>query len=535
VSLIPPGPSLLAPGFKLDRYELLCPIAEGGMASVWIARQTGKHGFEKFVAIKTILPKFASDPRFQKMFSDEARIASRIEHTNVAQILDVGEQNDITYLVMEYVDGEALSTLQRAVKRKSLRIPPGALLRIMSDVCGGLHAAHDLHDQDGQPLGVVHRDVSPQNVLVSARGVAKLIDFGIAKARDRVGADTSAGTLKGKVRYMAPEQALGSAIDHRADVWAVGAILYHLLSGTPPYEGENEVQTLQLLTSGRPPAELPTFVHPVVSGVVARALSSEPEKRFATAAELQAAIEDAIAEAKLTTNISTVAGLLAEHVGERTQKRRDAIALGLKAAHDRDRYAQLMRSNVPDGDTVSIVGAASAVARGPTAKTSASEPPSAVTGPTANGKSSGTLGSAAVAVTLRRPSHGKVLALASGAAGATLAIGLLVVLMTRGVPSERARSGTGLPAMAASIPASRGVVNDERTAPTADPTTEMPSATATPTTESAPVAPAVAVTDLPAALSTAPAMNPPHVAARPLSSARAVPTRSTKPRINDGF
>jgi eukaryotic-like serine/threonine-protein kinase len=167
VSLLPPRPSPLAPGFKLERYELLCPIAEGGMASVWIARQTGKHGFEKFVAIKTVLPKFASDARFQQMFQDEARIASRIEHANVAQILDVGEQHDITYLVMEYVDGESLSTVHRTLTKKGMKVPPGVILRVMADVCGGLHTAHELREDDGQLLGVVHRDVSPQNVLVS--------------------------------------------------------------------------------------------------------------------------------------------------------------------------------------------------------------------------------------------------------------------------------------------------------------------------------------------------------------------------------
>ena len=132
------------------------------MASVWIARQTGKHGFRRLVAVKTILPKFATEPKFQRMFVDEARIASRIEHANVAQILDVGEQHDVTYLVMEYVDGDALSKLHRAAQAKEQSVPPGILLRVMADVCGGLHAAHELRDEHGLALGVVHRDVSPR-------------------------------------------------------------------------------------------------------------------------------------------------------------------------------------------------------------------------------------------------------------------------------------------------------------------------------------------------------------------------------------
>src|SRR5581483_11740872 len=189
--------SPLVPGYYLDRYELLCPIAEGGMAQVWVARLRGKHGFEKFVAIKTILPKFQTDERFQKMFLDEARIASRIEHPNVAQILDVGEQHDITYLVMEWVDGDSLSRLYRALRKKGMTLPLHVLLRVVADACAGLHEAHE--------QGVVHRDVSPQNILVSQRGVAKVIDFGIAKARDSaVGVETNAGLLKGKIHYMAP-------------------------------------------------------------------------------------------------------------------------------------------------------------------------------------------------------------------------------------------------------------------------------------------------------------------------------------------
>jgi eukaryotic-like serine/threonine-protein kinase len=183
--------SPLAPGYKLDRYELLCPIAEGGMASVWVARQRGKHGFEKLVAIKTILPKFASDVRFQEMFLDEARIASRIEHANVAQIFDLGEENEILYLAMEYVEGDALSKLNRACQRKGMKIPTGVLLRVLSDTCAGLHEAHEMKDPSGRALEIVHRDVSPHNILVSTKGTAKLIDFGIATARSRAGAETS--------------------------------------------------------------------------------------------------------------------------------------------------------------------------------------------------------------------------------------------------------------------------------------------------------------------------------------------------------
>src|SRR5215472_4682916 len=284
------------------------------MASVWLARIEGKHGFEKLVAIKMILPKYAADGQFEKMLLDEARIASHIEHTNVAQILDLGEQHEVLYLVLEWVDGDALSRLFRAARRKSQKLPPGVVLRVLADTCGGLHAAHELCGTDGSPLGVVHRDVSPQNILVSTRGVAKLIDFGIAKARDRLVGETGAGVLKGKIRYMAPEQALGKPIDRRADVWAVGAILYHLLAGTPPYEGENDLSSLNLLTAGSPPPPLPQNVPERVRAVVGRAMTHAPEARYPTAAALQAALEEAMVASGLATTTATVADYATVHL-----------------------------------------------------------------------------------------------------------------------------------------------------------------------------------------------------------------------------
>jgi len=455
------------------------------MASVWIARHSGKHGFEKFVAVKTVLPKFASDARFQAMFQDEARLASRIEHANVAQILDVGEQHDITYLVMEYVDGESLSTVHRTLTKKGSKIPPGIVLRILADVCGGLHTAHELREEDGSLLGVVHRDVSPQNVLVSSKGIAKLIDFGIAKARDRLAGDTNAGQVKGKIRYMAPEQAVGGKVDRRADIWAIGAILYHLLSGKPPYDGENDVQALMVLTSGRPPVPLPPSVDPAVARVVKKALTATLDSRFATALELQEAIEEAIVEAGLQTTTSAVSAFIGEHMADRAKKRKEAIGVGLKAAAERDRYEEIMRSNVKVtgvsgtiGTTMLGTGEAMGMPgqEGPLSKSAhgvgtghgqrtgltgngMAGPPSTPSLGSAPGVGStpgvgsapgmgsapgsapgsgnhsvvtgGTLGSAAIDLGARRPSRGRTVAVASVAAGAVMAIGGLIMMLSR--------------------------------------------------------------------------------------------------------
>jgi serine/threonine-protein kinase len=330
------------------------------MASVWLARIEGKHGFEKLVAVKTILPKYASDDQFQKMLLDEARIASRIEHMNAAQILDLGEHHDVLYVVLEWVEGESLSRLSRVLKRKERMIPHGILLRILSDACGGLHAAHELRGLDGRLLGVVHRDVSPQNILVNTAGVAKLIDFGIAKAKDRLVGETSAGVLKGKVRYMAPEQAMGRPTDRRADIWAVGAMLYRLLCGKAPYEGENDLASLNLLTAGKPPPPLPPTVHPSIVAIVHRALTHAPDGRFATAAALQAAMEAAMQDAGVVTTTAGVAAFAAEHLAPYTEKRQSSVQLALAAATERQRMRKLLENMAhPEVSTdVSEIGGA---------------------------------------------------------------------------------------------------------------------------------------------------------------------------------
>ncbi|MBI2394444.1 MAG: serine/threonine protein kinase [Deltaproteobacteria bacterium] len=343
----------LLPGSRLERYELLCPLAKGGMASVWIARQLGKHGFEKIVAIKTILPQFSSDPRFRRMFLDEAHIAAGIEHPNVAQILDLGEQRDLLYIAMEYVDGDALSRLSRAAERKDLAVPTGIVLRILADACGGLHAAHELRGRDGQLLGVVHRDVSPQNVLVSTKGVAKIIDFGVAKARDRLAEDTNAGVLKGKIQYMAPEQAVGKPIDRRADVWAVGAMLYAMLAGKPPFDGPNQLATLHRLTSGKPPMPLPPSVPKPITDVVRAVLTHDPDRRIPTALDLQHALEEAMNRTGLGATHTEVAAFLREHLADRAAARKQAIDLALAAAAERARVAQVLA--MPASDSASGV------------------------------------------------------------------------------------------------------------------------------------------------------------------------------------
>ena len=339
----------LEAGDRLDRYELLCPIAQGGMAQVWLARMHGKHGFEKLVAIKTILPAYANDLRFQQMFLDEARIASGIEHANVAQILDLGEESDSLYLVMEWIDGDSLAKLFRAVERAGTPLPPSIVTRILIDTCAGLHAAHELRDKSGALLNVVHRDVSPQNILVSVRGHVKLIDFGIAKARDRVAGDTNTGLLKGKILYMAPEQALGRPVDRRADVWAVGAVGYHLLAGVPPFEGANQLATLHLLTTEEAPPPLPSTIPEPLRDVLLSTFHRDPAARFSTAEELGAALENAM-RGRVASS-SEVAKFVDTFLAERAATRKRTVELALEAAAQRQRLTAMLQPTEHDSSS----------------------------------------------------------------------------------------------------------------------------------------------------------------------------------------
>ena len=418
---------------------------------MWVARLRGKHGFEKLFAIKTILPQYANDARFQRMFLDEARIASRIEHVNVAQILDLGDERDVLYIVMEWVDGDALSKLHRAAEKAGGLLPHGIALRVLADACGGLHAAHELRDKDGELLGVVHRDVSPQNVLVGANGVAKVIDFGIAKARDRIAGETSTGALKGKVQYMAPEQALGRPVDRRADVWAVGAMLYYFLSGKPPYEADNQLATLHLLTKGDPPAPLPPAVPAAIAAVVAKAIAADPDARYATAADLQRAIERAMTEAGCTATIADVVAYSAAHAADRAAARKRAIDLALEAAAERARMQRLLvppsadsssgLKNVADRltDEMDAISNFTEPARASAQMTVAER---AMASMPLSEHSSATLGSAALVAEM--PGHARrwraVAAIAGGVAVA--AIVAVIALAARGGPTAGPSAAT---------------------------------------------------------------------------------------------
>ena len=325
----------LAPGMVLGRYELLLPIAQGGMATVWAARQKGSRGFQKTVAIKTMLPTLSDDPQFEQMFLDEAALAAKIHHPNVAEILDLGEQDEILYLVMEWVDGEALSIVHKAARKNNTQLPLRIALRVGVQACAGLHAAHELHDENDVPLLLVHRDVSPQNILVTYDGIVKLVDFGVAKAVGRAGGETTAGQLKGKVPYMSPEQTRGGNVDRRTDIFAMGIVLYKLTTGLHPFLGENDLITMRNIITRPvlpPRVKNPSFPQEL-DQVLVKCLQKDPDKRYQTMVELGNALERALNSMGVADD--DIGGFVRTLMGDRGAKRRAALRDAVRAADER--------------------------------------------------------------------------------------------------------------------------------------------------------------------------------------------------------
>jgi serine/threonine-protein kinase len=316
----------------VGRYALYGGIAAGGMATVHLGRLLGPVGFSRTVAIKRLHAQYAQDPEFVSMFLDEARLAARIRHPNVVPTLDVVATSGELFLVMDYVPGESLSRLARAARARMQRMPLRIVSAIMSGVLHGLHAAHEAKSERGEPLGIVHRDVSPQNVLVGTDGTARVLDFGVAKAAGRT-QQTRDGQVKGKLSYMAPEQLRGAPVNRKCDVYAAGVVLWELLTGERLFSADNEGALLARVLEGKvtPPSRYligshaPTFdaeqarALEVLDAVTLRAVHADPDVRFATAREMAIALERCVPPATASEVSEWVEGVASVVLHERAE------------------------------------------------------------------------------------------------------------------------------------------------------------------------------------------------------------------------
>lgn len=330
------SPDDLQPGSAVGPYDLIVPLGEGGMARVWAARVRGR---KDLVALKVLLPELAENEEFRKMFFDEAEIASRVRHPNVCGTYELGEHAGTLYIAMEFLDGGSLMRVLRPGREdvtECARIPIRARVaaRIVADACAGLHAAHELRDERGVLRNVVHRDVSPHNILITQAGEVKVTDFGVAKALGKSQV-TIAGQLKGKLAYMAPEQLVGGAIDRRCDVFALGTLLYEITVGIRPFQGEHDPQVMASIMLGRmdPPSKTMPAYPKELEAIVMKALANEPANRFGSAEELRLALEAYLKASGPPITPAQIAALVMDRCRVEIEGR--ALALGLGPTHPR--------------------------------------------------------------------------------------------------------------------------------------------------------------------------------------------------------
>lgn len=319
----------------LGRYTLHGEIAHGGMATVHLARLQGPVGFSRTVAIKRLHPQFAKDPEFVTMFLDEARLAVRIQHPNVAQTLDVVAESGELFIVMEYLHGETASRLLRATGKP---FPPEVAAAVMIGALHGLHAAHEAKNERGEPLQIVHRDVSPQNVFVGRDGIARVLDFGVAKAAGRFHT-TEEGKVKGKLPYMSPEQVRGEPLTRATDIYAASVVAWELLVGERFIRGQNAGEVVERVLYGKAeaPSKKVSSVPPALDAIVLRGLARDPAARWATAREMALALEAAITPAQP----SRVGAFVEASVGGDLEARASRVAEAESTSNSSEMHALL--------------------------------------------------------------------------------------------------------------------------------------------------------------------------------------------------
>ena len=325
------GPRYLAPGDKLGKYELIRQIAVGGMAELYLGRTLGIEGFEKLVVLKRILPQYAASASFVNMFLNEARLAATLHHPNIAQVYDIGGESGDFFFAMEYVHGEDLGRLIATALENGVPLSLDTALTFACGVCAGLHYAHEKVGTDGRPLNVVHRDVSPSNVLVSYDGAVKVVDFGIARVSSSHSGEKTHGGLKGKIAYMSPEQCRGKGVlDRRSDIFSIGAILFEMTTGQLPFTDETEYGVLNQIVNTdapRPSSIVPSYP-PALEKIVMKALARDVDARYTTTLALQTDLEDFAHENRLRMSALVLARLMSSLFPARLEEWQHARAQG---------------------------------------------------------------------------------------------------------------------------------------------------------------------------------------------------------------
>ena len=307
-------------GAASNQYQILGHLATGGMAELYLARAVGIAGFERYVVLKRIMADHARNHRFVTMFLDEARLAAQLHHPNIAQVYDIGRVSASYFFTMEYVHGENVRDILQRVAALKRQIPIEQTLTVIAGAAAGLHYAHEKRGADRRPLDIVHRDVSPSNLMVAYEGAVKLVDFGIAKASHRM-TETRSGAVKGKVAYMSPEQCTGAPLDRRSDVFALGIVFYEMATMTRLFKHPTDFETMNHIVNGiiPPPSSRRPDLSRELDAVISKALAKRPDDRYQTGEEMLAAIEALAARERLSLSTMALGRYLRELFGERPE------------------------------------------------------------------------------------------------------------------------------------------------------------------------------------------------------------------------
>ncbi len=307
-------------GSTANNYQILARLATGGMAEIFLARGTSTTGVERYVVLKRILRDRANDTQLVKMFLDEARLAAQLQHPNVAQVYDIGKLGDSYFFTMEYVHGETVRALLHRARSLRREIPPNVILTVIAGAAAGLHHAHERLGHDGKPLGIVHRDVSPSNLMVSYEGGVKVVDFGVAKAENRA-QETRSGTVKGKIAYLSPEQCRGASLDRRSDLFSLGIVFWEMLTVERLYKRNSDFENMTAIVTEEPvpPSARRPGISPELDRIVMRLLAKDPDRRYQTGDELVEALEEAAPRAGVMISSSAVGRLLRDMFGQRPE------------------------------------------------------------------------------------------------------------------------------------------------------------------------------------------------------------------------